>query len=206
MLRERFEWTSIPLRRGLRRRHHRHQTVDLRVDLKGRRALIFEVSGDDEIPTVGKRLGIDIERGAATRPPGRLARGEATCGLLLCGLCCLLYSLFGKPEPETAVGLVASMNPLSYFRTCVTGLPVRCQRLGASLSTTSTCVGLRKAFGRARVHRRGRHRTGSLARRRGGGACRPWMRLSERVHGGATLGIREPIHPRAVLALVPLPI
>ena len=29
----------------------RHQTVDLRVDLKGRRALIFEVSGDDEIAT-----------------------------------------------------------------------------------------------------------------------------------------------------------
>jgi len=89
------------------------QTVDLRVDLKGRRALIFEVSGDDEIAKVGKRLGIDIERARSRYQAGSLA-AKPLAVFFFAGLCCLLYSLFGKPEPETAVWL-ARINLFAFL-------------------------------------------------------------------------------------------
>lgn len=82
----------------------KRRTVDLRVDLKGPRALIFEVTGDDEDAIVARRLGVDIKRARSRYQGGSLALRPLALPFFV-GVACMLYALFGKPDADTAVWL-----------------------------------------------------------------------------------------------------
>ncbi|MDB5213494.1 MAG: uncharacterized protein JWO86_1421 [Myxococcaceae bacterium] len=75
--------------------------VDLRVERKGKRALVFEVSGSDDHASVAKRLGIDIHR-ARSRYSGTSLAARPLALPFFVGMVCLVYHLFGGPDLETA--------------------------------------------------------------------------------------------------------
>lgn len=81
------------------------QTIDLRIDRKAGRALLFEVRGDDDVAAVAKRLGIDAGRARSRYRGASLALPRLA--LPFCVMtACMLYGWFGSPEHSTAVWLL----------------------------------------------------------------------------------------------------
>jgi hypothetical protein len=79
----------------------RRRSIDLRVDRKGKRALVFELSGDETPATVAKRLGVDIHHTRSRYQAASIALQRLVLPFFA-GLGCVGYSLVGSPDAETA--------------------------------------------------------------------------------------------------------
>ena len=84
----------------------KRRTIDLRVDRKGKKlALVFEVSGDDDIAAVAKRLGVDLERARSRYVASSLAARPLALPFVI-GMMVMLYSIFGSHSADGAFALV----------------------------------------------------------------------------------------------------